>query len=520
MPEPVHERAMLSFAPSAADPSAKQRILAATDKLDAYFSERIQTGSATGLSVGIVLGGELVYSRGFGVQDVATKTPVGPDSAFRIASLTKSFTAMAILRLRDQGRLALDAPAESYVPELSKARGPTADSPPITVRMLLTHAGGLPWDDQWGPVSFGFSDEERDALLASGISFAGVPGENYEYSNFGYALLGLIAERVTGISFRDFVTREILNPLGMTGTVWDSAQVSPGRLAVGYRVEDGAGLTPEPRIASSFFAPAGGLYTTLRDYARYMAFHLSAYPPRNEPEMAPLRRSSVRELHRGQRPWTLQATTDKNGVLSVYRGDYGFGWIESTTCRDNRRLEHSGWEPGYFSSVVLLPERSFGIVSLATTNGVRATEGAIELLRQMDALPPITTLPPTMDLQRARDSVGQLFRQWDTQFVNQIFAPDSVHYVWFRKLEASFARLRRDHGVCDFTGAVSAEGRLHGYWRASCEKGAIDFEAFLAPTVPTRVAMLSWKELLADERPPGESTVPRIMVPQRSACPE
>jgi hypothetical protein len=138
----------------------------------------------------------------------------------------------------------------------------------------------------------------------------------------------------------------------------------------------------------------------------------------------------------------------------------------------------------------------------------------------MDALPPITTLPPTIDLEGARDSVGRLFRQWDTQLVNQVFAPNSVHYAWFRKLEESFARLRLDHGVCDFTGAVRAEGRLHGYWRASCEKGAIDFEAFLAPTIPTRVAMLSWKELLAEERPPNESTVPQIMVPQRSPCPE
>jgi hypothetical protein len=283
---------------------------------------------------------------------------------------------------------------------------------------------------------------------------------------------------------------------------------------------NGAGLTPEQRIASPFFAPAGGLYTTLQDYARYMAFHLAAYPPRDEPEMLPLRRSTVRELHRGQRAWTLQATSEKDGKVSLYKGDYGFGWIDSTTCRDNRRIEHSGWEPGYFSSVILLPERSFGIVSLATTNGVQATVGAVELLRQLNALPPIGIPGPTRELEQAHDHVEQLFRGWDAQLVHQMFAPASVHYAWFPKLEEGFTRLRRDHGLCDFTGAVRAETRLHGHWRASCEKGAIDFEAFLAPTVPTQMATLTWKEPVGDERPAGASTIPKLMIRQSSACSE
>jgi CubicO group peptidase (beta-lactamase class C family) len=492
------------FEPGTAAVSAKQTIAAASGELDAYFSERLATAAATGLAAGLVVDGELVYAKGFGVQDIETGAPVGTDTVFRIASLTKSFTAMAALRLRDEGRLALDLPAAEYVSELATLRGLTKDAPPVTARMLLTHAAGLPWDDQWGAVSFGFSDEDRDALLHRGLSLAKTPGESLEYSNLGYAILGMIVERISGTPFRSYVTREILEPLGMTSTVWESRDVSPARLAVGYR-RGANGLTPELRVASAFFAPAGGLYTSLRDYARYMAFQLSAYPARDEAEAAPLRRSTVREMHHGVRPWMLHANVEEGGRVSLYKGDYGFGWIESTTCQGDRQVEHSGWEPGYFSSVILLPERHLGVVSLATSHGVRATIGAIELLRKLEALPPKQAPQPSQELEAARKAVASLFREWDPALVSTTFDPASSHYEWFPKMGENLARMHREHGSCDFSGPMLANDRLHGQWRAACEKGALAFEVFLTPSVPSRIALLAWHEREANHTDLGEA---------------
>lgn len=199
-------------------------------------------------------------------------------------------------------------------------------------------------------------------------------------------------------------------------------------------------------------------------------------------------------------------------------GDYGFGWLASTTCQDDRLVEHSGWEPGYFSSVILLPERHFGIVSFATTHGVQATVGAVELLRRLDALPPLDAPRPIQELERAQDDVSSLLQSWDAELVRRTFAPASVHYEWFPKLEESFVRLRRAHGHCDFSAPITAETRLHGHWRAVCERGGIEFEAQLSPTVPPQLAALVWKELSAGEPAAGAGMARQTMATRRAAC--
>jgi len=123
-----------------------------------------------------VLEGELVYAGTFGVRDVTSRAPVDADSVFRIASLSKSFTASAVMKLRDEGKIQLDAPITTYLSE-AVFHG-TPDSAPITTRHLLTMTSGLPYDDQWGAVTFGYSGQELEALLRSGITLAHAPGES------------------------------------------------------------------------------------------------------------------------------------------------------------------------------------------------------------------------------------------------------------------------------------------------------------------------------------------------------
>ncbi len=145
-----------------------------------------------GLVWGIVKDGALVHVKGAGIQDLVSRRPVTPESLFRIASMTKAFTALSILKLRDDGQLSLDAPAETYVPELRGLKYPTDDSPKIRVRELLTHTAGFVTDDPWGDRQTPLPEDEFTRLLGQGVPFTRPPATQMEYSNLGYALLGRI----------------------------------------------------------------------------------------------------------------------------------------------------------------------------------------------------------------------------------------------------------------------------------------------------------------------------------------
>jgi CubicO group peptidase (beta-lactamase class C family) len=145
-----------------------------------------------------VVDGQPVHLGTTGFRDIPTKSPVTADTVFRIASMMKSFTAMAILKLRDEGKLALDDPAEKYVPEMKALKYPTSDSPKITVRQLLSHSEGFPEGNPWGDRQLADSEEQLSALIKSGIPFSNTPGVAYEYSNYGFAILGRIVSNVSG----------------------------------------------------------------------------------------------------------------------------------------------------------------------------------------------------------------------------------------------------------------------------------------------------------------------------------
>jgi CubicO group peptidase (beta-lactamase class C family) len=483
--------------------------LALAPRLDALFREKMKAGGATGLAVGIVLDGERAYARGFGVRDTESRDPVDQDTVFRIASLTKSFTALAVMKLRDEGRLSLDAPAASYVPELAALVPPTRDAAPITARLLLTNASGLPYDDFWGAVTFGQSDEELAAFLKTGVSFATVPGTRYAYSNLGYALLGMVVARTSGVSFRNYVTTHLLRPLGMPSTVWEAGDVPPSRLATGY-ARDGDRWLPEPRPADGAFDAAGGLYTSLRDLARYVAFNMAAYPPRDEIETGPVRRSTLREMHEGQR-WMRRGDRDRpvawqrDGELGLSAGSYGFGWHNLTTCSEEGRVQHGGYEPGYFANIIMLPRHGVAFLTLATNApiGWMSYGGVFALLREGGVMSPrIDPAPaPAPALVEAKAAIDRLVERWDGAEATRIFDRPSLRYAWHAHIGDDFARLARDHGHCRPEGALEVHGRMHGSWRLACDRGAITFDALMSPANPPRVQAATWsEELPADAR--------------------
>jgi len=194
-------------------------------EVDRIFADYALDSHIPGLVYGIVANGRLIHVRGFGVQDLEFNRPVTPNTLFRIASMTKAFTALTVLTLRDSGKLQLDALAETYIPELRGWRYPTKDSSRIRVRDLLNHTAGFVTDDPWGDRQTPMPEAEFSRLLREGVPFARPPATAMEYSNLGFALLGRVITNVSGHPYAETITHSLLQPLGMesSGFVADAA---------------------------------------------------------------------------------------------------------------------------------------------------------------------------------------------------------------------------------------------------------------------------------------------------------
>src|SRR6201994_4371326 len=194
--------------------------LAALDALAEGYQQR---GAQPGLDYGVVAGGRLVHAGGLGERRIGGPPP-DAGTVFRIASMTKSFTASAILTLRDDGLLKLDDLAEDYVPELRGWPLVSPDSARISIRHLLTMTAGFPTDDPWGDRQQGLPLVEFGALLSGGIGVNWAPGTRFEYSNLGYAILGRIVTAVSGHQYPDFIRHRLLAPLGMARTGFEAEE--------------------------------------------------------------------------------------------------------------------------------------------------------------------------------------------------------------------------------------------------------------------------------------------------------
>src|SRR6185295_16349573 len=189
---------LLSVSPRAQTPNPK--LPEAFADVDRLFTQFMADRHVPGAAWGVIVDGQLAHVGVGGLRDVAARAPVDADSVFRIASMTKSFTAVSILKLRDEGKLSLDDPAERYVPEMAGMKYPASDAPKITIRHLLSHAEGFPEDNPWGDRQLADTDDQLSQMLRRGIPFSNAPGIAYEYSNLGFAILGRIVSNVSGVT--------------------------------------------------------------------------------------------------------------------------------------------------------------------------------------------------------------------------------------------------------------------------------------------------------------------------------
>ena len=266
------------------DPQRATRVRALAPAIDDHFAAVLGELGAPGLAYGVALDGELVHSGGCGVRSLESGDAPGADTAFRICSMTKSFTATAVLSLRDEGRLDIDAPLGDVVPELKPLAEAGPDAPPVTVRQLLTMDAGLPQDDPWADRLMGHEcDWVTRELFARGATRSRAPGTAFEYSNYSWAALGRVIATVTGQRFQDVIRERAIDPLGLTDTVWSAGDLPATQVATGYRTA-GDGFSAEVPVADGGdFAALGGLYSSVRDLARWSGVFLAAEPPAPRP---------------------------------------------------------------------------------------------------------------------------------------------------------------------------------------------------------------------------------------------
>lgn len=457
-------------------------------QIDQAFTAAVEKNHVPGAVLGIVIDGKLAYVKTAGVRDAAANAPVAEDTRFRIASMTKGFTAMSILKLRDAGKLKLDDPVSKYIPELAKLQYPTKDSPVITIRHLLTHSEGFPEDNPWGDRQLARTNATLSAWMKAGIPFSTAPGTAYEYSNYGFAILGQIVERVSGIAYKKYVTDNILEPLGMTSTTYDIESVPKDKIAYGYRWEDDQ-WKREPILPHGAFGAMGGLWTTVGDLAKYVAFLDGAFPPRDDPESGPIRRASAREM---QQAWRFASASSAGNRLNV--ASYGYGLRISTNCTFNFIVGHGGGLPGYGSYETWLPDYGVGVITFTnlTYTSLRSLHDDV-----LDALrPQKRPVKPSQALLDAKRDVSSLIAHWDQKLADRLFADNFF-------LDQSAERRQKQYAPyasCKAEPGIDAENALRGTWRMTCDDGSLYVRATLAPTMPPTVQSVG----VSTEPPPPQ----------------
>jgi CubicO group peptidase (beta-lactamase class C family) len=462
--------------------------------VDRHFRRFQQEARVPGLVYGIVRDGQLAHLGAMGVQDLESRRPVNANTLFRIASMSKAFTALAILKLRDEGRLTLDALAEDYVPEMRHWRYPTSDSPRLRVRDLLSHVGGFVTDDPWGDRQQILPEEDFTRLLQDGVPFTRAPGTAFEYSNLGYALLGRIVTTVSGRPYKEFIEQEIMRPLGMTATGYDIFASEPARRALGYRWENDA-FAREPDMAHGTFGAMGGVQTSANDYARWVTFLLSAWPARDGAEAGPARRASVRELAQGL-GFPQLAHRPRPGADACWQAwAYGMGMRVTADCEVGFSVHHAGGYPGYGSFLLLLPDHNVGIFAFASRTYAAPVsvvwDAATELYRAGwltgRDLPESASLVTAYRATRAMYDAGGLGPGRGVLAMN--FLMDRSEENW----EQVFTRLKTDAGACRNDVPITATGLLSGRFIWACERSNIEGTLLLAPTTPPTIQALEFR---------------------------
>lgn len=310
------------------------------DPIDSLFTAFDKPGMP-GASVVVIKDGNVIVRRSYGLADVDSATPITPATNFRLASLSKAFTAAAVLLQVADGRISLDDPVSKYLPELP------AHTRAVTIRHLLTHTSGIRDYEDFVPDTQTYQVKDADALRliaahAESLYFA--PGTDWRYSNSGYALLALIVERTAGERYAEFLQRRIFSPLGMANTVAYEAGVNtvPHR-AYGHGVR-GDTVRRTDQSSTSAVLGDGGIYSSIDDLIRWDAA---------------LARGTLITDSLWREATTPYRLTDGRAT------EYGHGWFIDR-FEGRRRHRHHGETRGFTNSIYRFPDD--GLTTIVLTN--------------------------------------------------------------------------------------------------------------------------------------------------------
>ena len=371
---------MVPTAPSYADPPpAANPDFAA---IDAYIAQEMRDVRIPGLALGIVHNDEIAHLQGFGMADPSGAV-VTPQTPFILASASKSFTALAVMQLVEEGKVDLDAPVATYLPSFSV--GEESASATITVRHLLNHTSGLPESTAYKPMlsndmSNGALSERVDALSDAGVDHRA--GETFEYTDANYDALGLIVEKVSGQPYESRIRERIFTPLGMTHSYTDQTEARRSGLATGHRSWFGF-ARPFDAPYSRAAMPSSYLISSAEDVTHFLIGQLNGGTYDAASILSP---EGITAMHQ---------PAVREGDRDIF---YGMGW-ESRTLAGIPVVRHKGTNANFYADMVLDKERRWGIVILTNFdslnfNGGRVqglSAGVLSLLR--GAAPPDVPMP-------------------------------------------------------------------------------------------------------------------------------
>jgi CubicO group peptidase (beta-lactamase class C family) len=332
--------------------------------------------------------------------------------------------------------------------------------------------------------------------LLRGIPFSTAPGTRYEYSNYAFGLLGRIVAKASGVPYESYVEREILAKLHMPSSTFEFSRVPGDRRAVGYRLQPDGSYLDEPPLPQGAFSSAGGLLTTAADLGNYIAFHLSAWPPRDDVESGPVRRSSVREMSHLWNSSNLSVRRS-DGRLDATASGYGYGLRVSTDCRFEHIVGHGGGLPGFGSYMQWLPDYGVGIFAMASltySGPSKPISRAWDALLKSGGLQQ-RGLPASPMLLQFRDPIMDLWTGWDDSKAKSIAAMNLLLDVPPAQRHVEIERLKEDVGQCAGPGSLMPENWLRGQFNLSCERGTVGVFFTLSPTAPPAVQYLAFRKL-------------------------
>lgn len=484
-------------APHFIDAARGSKLLSSAAAIDRVFQDYAREKKIPGMVWGVVIDEKLAHTGMVGVRDRESDAPVEAATVFRIASMTKSFTALAILKLRDEGKLSLEDPVARWIPEFAHMPLPTNDTAPIRIRQLMSHSAGFPEDNPWGDRQLAASDADLTGWLRLGIPFSTPPDTRYEYSNYAFGLLGRVVTKASGMPYERYVKTEILEKLGMTSSAFEFASVPADKRAKGYRLRPDGSYLEEAPLPHGAFGAMGGLLTNAADLGKYVAFHLSAWPPRDESDKGPVRRGSVREMNHLWRSANL-TLRDGNATAS----GYGYGLRISSDCRFELMAAHGGGLPGFGSYMLWLPDYGVGLFAMANLTYAGPAEPinrALDIMRGTGGLE-LRQLPASSALTGVKESIARYWRTEDAGGLRDVAALNLLLDEPVEQRLDAIRQLKREVGDCDAPGEIRAENWLRGQFNMSCAKGTVGVFYTMAPTQPPSIQHLTFRRI------PSENT--------------